>query len=318
MHYCTFVIIGPKGDPDALVAGALAPFDEALAVPPYREYLQPFDIERMASHYTLDQRDLEALAQRMNEWTGRPGGVDERGLYFTTTNNPEGRWDWYEIGGRWNGLLKRASRNVISTRALRKSPDLKDLLPYYVLTPDGTWLEYERARLLIDGMPSNPFSLQTLPPRSEAFDPERAEIIRRVMRRRFAQATRRWCSDSYPGALRHRVCMASRPYSMEIRTPPFQPPAQPAPPSSSAPPASATPAWQTGWNRNSVRPSCNSQPFLSPRTYRELMIRKSLYCPSFQPRPILAFVTKQAPILAIDAGSESARIQPLELFISSF
>ena len=43
------------------------------------------------------------------------------------------------------------------------------------------------ARLLIDGMPSNPFSLQTLPPRSVAFDPERAEIIRRVMRRRFAQ-----------------------------------------------------------------------------------------------------------------------------------
>jgi hypothetical protein len=42
------------------------------------------------------------------------------------------------------------------------------------------------ARLLIDGIPSNPFSLQTLPPRAEAFDPQRAEIIRRVMRRRFA------------------------------------------------------------------------------------------------------------------------------------
>lgn len=42
------------------------------------------------------------------------------------------------------------------------------------------------ARLLIDGMPSNPFSLQTLPPRSELFDPDRAETIRRVARRRFA------------------------------------------------------------------------------------------------------------------------------------
>jgi hypothetical protein len=93
---------------------------------------------------TRSINDLETLAERMKDWTGRPGGVDERGLYFTTTNNPQGRWDWYEIGGRWNGLLKRASRNVISTRALRKSPDLKDLLPYYVLTPDGTWLEHER------------------------------------------------------------------------------------------------------------------------------------------------------------------------------
>jgi hypothetical protein len=42
------------------------------------------------------------------------------------------------------------------------------------------------ARLLIDGMPSNPFSLQTLPPRRESFDPERAEIIRCVAHRRFA------------------------------------------------------------------------------------------------------------------------------------
>lgn len=41
------------------------------------------------------------------------------------------------------------------------------------------------ARLLIDGMPSHPFSLQTLPPPS-ALDPERAEIVRRVVRRRFA------------------------------------------------------------------------------------------------------------------------------------
>jgi hypothetical protein len=38
-------------------------------------------------------------------------------------------------------------------------------------------------------MPSNPLSLQTLPPQVEAFDSERAEIIRRVVRRRFAQGS---------------------------------------------------------------------------------------------------------------------------------
>ena len=34
------------------------------------------------------------------------------------------------------------------------------------------------ARLLIDGMPSSPFSLQTLPPPGHAFDPQRAETSR--------------------------------------------------------------------------------------------------------------------------------------------
>ncbi len=41
------------------------------------------------------------------------------------------------------------------------------------------------ARLLIEGMPSHPFSLQTLPP-PVPLDPERAEIVRRVVRRRFS------------------------------------------------------------------------------------------------------------------------------------
>lgn len=41
------------------------------------------------------------------------------------------------------------------------------------------------ARLLIDGMPSSPFSMQPLPPPTHEFDAERAEIIRRVTRRRF-------------------------------------------------------------------------------------------------------------------------------------
>jgi hypothetical protein len=41
------------------------------------------------------------------------------------------------------------------------------------------------ARLLVDGMPTAPFSLRTLPP-CETIDAERAMIIRRVSKRRFA------------------------------------------------------------------------------------------------------------------------------------
>lgn len=44
------------------------------------------------------------------------------------------------------------------------------------------------ARLLIDGLPSHPFSLQTLPPSAAELDPDRADIIRRVVRRRFVSS----------------------------------------------------------------------------------------------------------------------------------
>ena len=41
------------------------------------------------------------------------------------------------------------------------------------------------ARLLIDGMPSKPFTMTTLPPPRNELDPDRAEIVRRVSQRRF-------------------------------------------------------------------------------------------------------------------------------------
>lgn len=44
------------------------------------------------------------------------------------------------------------------------------------------------SRLLIDGQPSRPFSLRTLPPDPSSFDEERAEIVRRTSERRYATA----------------------------------------------------------------------------------------------------------------------------------
>ena len=144
MHFCTFVIIDPKGDPESLVAKSLALFSEDLEVPPYKVYLNDFDIRMMAEQYKLKPHDRHALAKHMHDWMNRPGGVDRQGLYYTTTCNPHGHWDWYEIGGRWNRYIKGARRNVISTKALLKSPHLEGRLPCYVVTPDGTWLEHER------------------------------------------------------------------------------------------------------------------------------------------------------------------------------
>jgi hypothetical protein len=42
-------------------------------------------------------------------------------------------------------------------------------------------------RLLIDGMPSPPFTLQTLQPRCKKKDSRRPEIIRRTSRQRYAR-----------------------------------------------------------------------------------------------------------------------------------
>lgn len=44
------------------------------------------------------------------------------------------------------------------------------------------------SRLLVDGMPSRPFTIKTLPPPTTTHDPRRADVIRTLSRRRYTQA----------------------------------------------------------------------------------------------------------------------------------
>ncbi len=76
----------------------------------------------------------------MEDWRSGVGGVDDRGLFAISTFNPNAKWDWYEIGGRWDGHLPG---NVLSAAALLNRSDLKSLLPAALVTPDGSWHQRE-------------------------------------------------------------------------------------------------------------------------------------------------------------------------------
>ena len=115
MHYCVFVLIPKDADIDIEVAKALAPFDDDLKVDPYKVYLDPQEITRMARHYGTKRTRLKVLAAHMEDWRSGPGGIDDRGLFAISTFNPNAKWDWYEIGGRWDGHLPG---NVLSAAAL--------------------------------------------------------------------------------------------------------------------------------------------------------------------------------------------------------
>jgi hypothetical protein len=141
MHFCTFVMIGQHDHPETAVARALEPFNESLELEPHRDHLGASEIEHMASHYGIPATDLPALARKMEDWRSSKGGVDTRGLYAISTYNPDGKWDWYEIGGRWDRYIPGSHRNVISARALRRSSRLRKCLPYVLLTPEGRWIE---------------------------------------------------------------------------------------------------------------------------------------------------------------------------------
>src|SRR5688500_14643432 len=92
---------------------ALAPFDENLEVRPYRKYIEnwqdqygnalKYRTENPARVKALDELNVtEVLSEyyedEVHEETPEDGPVR---YYSVSTYNPDSRWDWWVVGGRW-------------------------------------------------------------------------------------------------------------------------------------------------------------------------------------------------------------------------
>lgn len=132
-HFCVLVI-GEDVD------GQLLKYDENMEMPRYVKYTKEQLINRGKKEimdfkkraYDVYLKDPEGYAKKcvnpehMNyikdvfpkklKWTEseiyadeikfyEPGDIGENGEVYST-GNPNGKWDWYEIGGRWSGMLK--------------------------------------------------------------------------------------------------------------------------------------------------------------------------------------------------------------------
>ncbi|MBI1313265.1 hypothetical protein GC176_18390 [bacterium] len=156
MHSCVYVIIGKTGDIETQIAKAMGPFDENLKVIPYKLYLSASTLMAMARHYKIAESDHAALIERMPDWLGDSGGRDRLGLYALCSHNPNGRWDWYEIGGRFNGVIssKRSPRpfakhcdlalNTAPASRLLNDRDFASKTPFAIVTSHGEWIERSR------------------------------------------------------------------------------------------------------------------------------------------------------------------------------
>ena len=153
MSHFTLLVIGED------IEGKLAPYDENLEVTPYigttkgdlveerKEMIEeaknpPKDTSIDYSVY----KEGMSLAEFCKAYHDEE--VDEEGNLLTTYN-PESKWDWYEIGGRWKGMLmeksgeKRDQLRVNQLHPDQKIVNIRDNLFYTfaVITQDGVWHE---------------------------------------------------------------------------------------------------------------------------------------------------------------------------------
>ena len=106
-HFVVAVFHEPDQDIEAL----LEPYYEGLEVESYIWKTKQEAIDYVREYYkdVEDKSDEECW-----EMIAEDEETDAEGNIYTTYN-PDSKWDWFEIGGRWSGFLKRKDGEKVNS-----------------------------------------------------------------------------------------------------------------------------------------------------------------------------------------------------------
>lgn len=170
-HFITLVFTKENG---RTVEELLAPYDENIVYAPYVLYTREQAIAKIRkeiedykngpyTEYVSSPKKYEEShpnAEHINylknkfpkklEWTDDECYEDMKGRFdedmiklngdLLSTYNPNSKWDWYTIGGRWNNYLKTLSVET-TNEDYASEIDWKDIIPFAFVTPIGEWHE---------------------------------------------------------------------------------------------------------------------------------------------------------------------------------
>lgn len=167
------VAVFHKEDQD--IEDLLAPYDENIVVAPYIKYTREQAIEKtrkeiedykngIYAEYLKNPEEYakkhpreehlqylrEEFPKKLN-WTDDEcyedianwydnEDKDEQGNIYSTYN-PNSKWDWYSIGGRWRGLLTTKSGEQTDEDYVSELEFSEDFSTFAVVLPNGRWYE---------------------------------------------------------------------------------------------------------------------------------------------------------------------------------
>lgn len=133
MSHFTVLVIGDD------LEKQLEPFNENTQVAAYHDYVEDvedwwFVTSQRREGVELDTSDLQGLADAYNEAypdDAQQYAVDEKGLYTLSTYNPNSKWDYWRIGGRWAGafLLKPGATGFMEELGWEWKPEFNQNEP---------------------------------------------------------------------------------------------------------------------------------------------------------------------------------------------
>lgn len=155
MHALCIVVLAPEAplDTSAItdrINVVFDPYYENLRVDPYKEYHRnladaiefyktPVALNPDGT-YVVDDTFINIVSDYYGNMPLLLGpGQDEEGVYTWTQLNPNGRWDWWEIGGRWKRYFQTTDGAEIDiTRKSLITMD-QDLNPSALVDLLGVW-----------------------------------------------------------------------------------------------------------------------------------------------------------------------------------
>lgn len=154
MHYVLHVIHNSANDLENTISSYMAPFHEELEVDPYKVYISEKASTRALDWAEKSGKTFSSHTELLSWFTGNvidfePFIYDvtdsnpDTGYYYMTTSNPQGKWDWWVIGGRWDNYF-RTGNTVTVKEALDylDNPEYsyQEFGPQDYITLDGSWV----------------------------------------------------------------------------------------------------------------------------------------------------------------------------------
>jgi hypothetical protein len=122
-------------------------YDENREVPQQFKAVDLEEQKSMVEFYSdLEFTDPNDFVEKMEDWAGCKGAIIDGQLGYWSTYNPDSKWDWYEVGGRWaEQLIKNKTGQMVDVCSKADLDLNHDFTTFAVVTPDGQW--HERGKM---------------------------------------------------------------------------------------------------------------------------------------------------------------------------
>lgn len=122
MSHFAMLVIGPN------VEAQLQPFHEFECTGIDDEYVIDVDMtEEVHKEFEEHKEDYENVIKFGQDWYGAEFNIEDDGkITFYRKTNPNAKWDWWQVGGRWTGFYKlKATASGVVGRPGLMTPSAK-------------------------------------------------------------------------------------------------------------------------------------------------------------------------------------------------